>query len=206
MIAMLALVACVEDVSKDKVEAVVEEAPAKEAPAQVAAPAGDAWTVDVSKSKVEALGAKITAEHPIVFHDYEGTINVDGDTVKAVSFTVQMASLEADHPKLTEHLKTPDFFDVPSHPTATFQSTEITPGSQEEGMTHTVKGTFTIRGETKVITFPAKIESSESSVHASTTFALNRKDFGIVYPGRPDDLVQDKVVLTIDFQAAKPQS
>ena len=73
-------------------------------------------------------------------------------------------------------------------------------------MTHTVAGDFTIHGETKRITFPAKIEVNGDDVHASTEFALNRQDFGVTYPGRPDDLVQDKVVLTVDFHASKPAS
>ncbi len=209
MIAMLAFVACVEDVSKDKVELQVEEAPKTEEAARTAppeAPKGEAWAVDLSKSKLEALGAKITAKHPIVFHDYEGTVTVDGDKVSGVSFTVQMASLEADVAKLTSHLKTEDFFHVEKFPTATFTSSEVREGSTVPEMTHTVKGTFTIRGETKLVTFPARITLEGREVHASTEFALDRQDFAITYPGRPDDLVQDKVVLTVDFHAAKPQS
>lgn len=209
MLSFLLLTACVEDVSKDKVEATVEEAPVEE-PAvekpQTPEAAGTAWAVDPAKSKLEALGAKITATHPIVFKDYSGQVTVDGDTVTGVSFTVQMATLEADHPKLTDHLKTEDFFDVASFPTAEFKSAAVKAGSETEGMTHTVSGDFTIRGQTKRITFPVKIEINGDDVHASTEFALNRQDFGVAYPGRPDDLVQDKVVLTVDFHAAKPAS
>jgi hypothetical protein len=35
-------------------------------------------------------------------------------------------------------------------------------------------------------------------------FAINRKDFNIVYPGKPDDLIKDEVLLKLDI-AAKPQ-
>lgn len=211
MLTLLALVACVEDVAKDKVEAVVEEPPAVEEPAPAeaehppaeAAMPGDAWMVNAEQSKIEALGAKITAKHPITFHDYEGKVHVADGKVAGVMFTVQMKTLTSDHEKLTSHLLTPDFFGVEEFPTAEFRSTEITEGSDAEGMTHTIKGSFTIHGQTKLITFPAKIEVGEAEVKASTEFALNRQDFGITYPGKPDDLIQDSVVLTVELVAPK---
>ena len=100
MLTLLLLTACVEDVAKDKVEATVEEPPVEEPAAQKPAtprpraPPGRRY-VEV---QAEALGAKITATHPIVFKDYSGNVTVDGDKVTGVTFTVQMATLEADHP------------------------------------------------------------------------------------------------------------
>jgi hypothetical protein len=32
-------------------------------------------------------------------------------------------------------------------------------------------------------------------------FDINRKDFGIVYPGKPDDLIRDEVVIRLDLKA-----
>ncbi|MEZ4316025.1 MAG: YceI family protein [Myxococcota bacterium] len=192
----LLLTGCIEDVAKDKVEATVTEAKT-EAPKPAA---GTAWKVDPGASTLKALGAKITAEHPIVFHKWEGSATVDGGKLTGIEFVVDMDSLEADHPKLTEHLKNQDFFDVPGHPTSKFTSTGIAAG--DDG-TATVTGNLTIRGTTKEVSFPAKIEVTADQVHASTEFAIDRKDFNVVYPGKPDDLVQDKVVLTIDF-VAKP--
>ena len=52
-------------------------------------------------------------------------------------------------------------------------------------------------------TFPAKLEVAPDSVKASTEFVINRQDFAITYPGRPDDLVQDNVVLTLSFVAPR---
>ncbi len=39
---------------------------------------------------------------------------------------------------------------------------------------------------------------------AETEFALHRQDFGITYPGKKDDLIQDKVVMTVMIVAKKP--
>lgn len=186
------LTGCVEDVSKDKVEATVAEAKKVEQ-----APAGDELKVDASKSMIKALGAKITATHPIDFHDFTGSLALAGDKLSSVSFEVQMASLEADHPKLTGHLKNEDFFDVANHPTATFQSTSI----KQEGGKATIEGNLTIRGNSKSVTFPADVKVTDTTVEAKTEFAIDRKDFAITYPGKPDDLIQDKVVLTVALVA-----
>ncbi|TVQ91681.1 MAG: YceI family protein [Deltaproteobacteria bacterium] len=200
---LLSLAACVEDVGKGRVAADVQEV-TEDAEAEAATPSESAKTLKVDKkgSTIQALGAKITATHPVDFKDFEGEVTLDGDEVTAASFTVTMETLESDHPKLTEHLKNEDFFDVPNHPTSVFKSTEIKKGSNAEGdWTHTVTGNFTIRGNTKRVSFPARIKVEGDKVSADTEFVINRKDFGVVYPGRPDDLVQDNVRMTIKLKA-----
>lgn len=215
MIATLA--ACAADPGEGKPKAKVEDvpaakappaapaapAPAPAAPAAAPTPAGDKFTVDAASSKVEALGAKITAQHPIKFKDFTGHLIVNAGQVAQVSYEVKMATLEADVGKLTEHLLTPDFFDVAKFPTATFTSTEIKAGSTEAGFTHTITGDFQIHGVTKRITFPAKLEVKGDAVSASSEFVVNRKDFGLVYPGKPDDLIKDNVKITVALNAKK---
>ena len=189
------LIGCVEDVSKDKAEATVAEAKKVD----TTAPKGEVLKVDASKSTIKALGAKITATHPVDFHDFSGELAVADGKLTKVEFTVQMATLESDHPKLTEHLKNEDFFDVSGHPTSTFVSTKI----EQDGAKATVEGNLTIRGNTKSVTFPADVKIADGTVEAKTEFAIDRQDFAIVYPGKPDDLIQDKVVLTIELVAHK---
>jgi polyisoprenoid-binding protein YceI len=92
---------------------------------------------------------------------------------------------------------------VATYPTATFTSTAITAGG-EKGATHTVTGTLDLHGVKKSITFPATISVSPEAVTVKAEFALNRKDFNIVYPGKPDDLIRDEVVLKLDV-TAKPK-
>lgn len=204
------LAACTEDVSKGKAVATVTDAPAAtDAPATPAAtdaPAADkkTLTVDVARSKLGALGAKVTATHPIDFPTYTATVDVAGGQVVGLSYEADMASLVSDDADLTGHLKNEDFFDVPNHPKSTFKATSITAGAtgeNAEGMTHTVTGDLTIRGTTKRVSFPAKIEIKADVVEASTEFAIDRKDFNIVYAGRADNLIQDKVVLKVQFVA-----
>ncbi len=195
---------CQADVGEGKVKAELTEVPQA-----AAAPSGEVevlteFKVDISQSKLSALGAKITATHPIEWHDYQAAVGMAGEEVRAISYTAQMASLTTDHPKLQKHLLNEDFFEVEKFPTSTFVSSAITAGSEVEGMTHTVSGDMTIRGKSKRITFPAKFEVAVDSVKANTEFVINRQDFDIAYPGKPDDLIQDNVVLTLSFVAPRP--
>ena len=113
-----------------------------------------------------------------------------------------MASVQADAARLTNHLKSPDFFDVERFPTATFRSTSIAAGAEGEA-THRVTGTLHLHGQSRQITFPATIELSEQQVRARARFAIQRQQFGIVYPGRPDDLIRDDVVIHFDVRAPR---
>lgn len=208
----LFLVACAPDLSKDRPVAEtkpVEQPAPVEAPApaaaELAAPALTApkvLAVDAGKSKLGALGAKITATHPVDFHKFAGQVGIDGENVTGVSFAADIATLESDHPKLTAHLKGEDFLWAEKYPQATFVSKSVTAGGSD-GHTHTVTGELTIRGKTASVTFPATINVTPAEVTAKTEFVINRKDFDVVYPGKPDDLVQDNVVLKVDFTAPR---
>ncbi len=101
-------------------------------------------------SKIEFIGSKVTGSHNGSFPKFSGQIDYAGAPEKSrVSITMDTNSLTTDDPKLTEHLKTPDFFDVAKFPQATFVSTEIKPGG-DKGATHTITGNLTMHGVTKV--------------------------------------------------------
>ncbi len=206
------LAACAADVGDGKAKATVSEVP--NAPTPPSAPATDGFVVpaltaaklldvDVAQSKLGALGAKITAQHPIVFHEFAGKVGLEGDTVTGVAFSAKIASLEADQERLTGHLKKPDFLDAVAYPYATFGSTEIKQQIAKDGTTDTVTGDLTIHGVTKRVTFPATILVDATKVFASAEFVINRQDFGVTYPGKPDDLVQDNVVIQVSFVAPR---
>ncbi len=183
---------CSNDVAQGRAVAVLVPDAQASQPA-----AGDALTVDAGKSKVQALGAKITGTHDVFFPSFAGELKLDGTTPTSIEVTVNMGALKSDHDSLTGHLKSPDFFDVASFPTATFTSTAIAAGA--EGGTHTVTGDLAIRGVTQRVSFPATITVSEGAMEATSEFVIDRQDFGIAYPGKPDDLIEDEVALTIDL-------
>jgi len=194
--------ACNNDPAKGKTQATVTSAaePVTLAPAAGAV----SYTFSNDGSTVEFVGAKVSAKHEGSFKTFRGTINVVGGdpTKSSVNAEIDIASLSIEPAKLAGHLKTADFFDAEKFPKAKFTSTAIKPGG-ENGATHTVSGNLELHGVTKGITFPAKIKIDGDQVSVDAEFAINRKDFSIVYPGMPDDLIKDDVLIKLALHAKK---
>jgi polyisoprenoid-binding protein YceI len=197
--ALLLLSACANPAA-DKPKAVVGEATNTSSASPVA---GEKYLITSENSKIEFIGAKVTGHHNGSFKKISGTIDYAGQIEKSrVSITIDSSSLETDTPDLTKHLKTADFFDVAKYPEAKFESTEIKPGG-EKGASHTVTGNLTLHGVTKSVTFPATITVNPGVITVESSFAINRKDFAINYPGKTDDLIRDDVALTLHVKATK---
>ncbi len=201
---LLALLVACADPSKDKTAAVVHDAPPPAPPAAAPAPSVPGARVPLT-GEISFVGAKVTNSHPGKFAGWTGSAELDGPNLKGVEIEVDVASLATDAPKLDEHLRSPDFFDVGAWPKASFRSTSIVAGAPPEnkleGATHTVSGDLTLRDVTKAISVPAIVTAGPNGLSARTEFFINRKDFGIVYPGKPDDLIKDEVAIALSFTA-----
>ncbi len=208
-----------EGKAKAAVEDVAENATDKAPTGDKAAPAGDAAATksaaDLASaedkqalaagktfgpdtgSSVGFVGSKVTGSHEGKFEKFSGKLALkDGKLPQAVSVDIDMGSVTTDADKLTKHLQTGDFFQVAQYPTATFYSTSIEEGG-DAGVTHVINGHLTMRGVTKKVSFPAKATFSDKQIEVSSEFSINRKDWGIVYPGKPDDLIRDQVLLKL---------
>jgi len=203
----LLLLAC-PDPTKDKAPAVVTEAVAPPAPAPAlpaaAAPTDAPWRAATGTVGFQA--AKVTKTHDGTFGDATLSAQFTAGALSAIKAEVKVASLKTDAAKLDAHLQSPDFFDVAAMPLATFQSTAIRAGapagSPLVGATHTLEGDLSIHGVTKHITVPAVITTVPGGVQASTEFSIQRQDFGISYPGKPDDLIADGVLIRVTMSAS----
>ncbi|MDB4991165.1 MAG: Rhodanese-like domain protein [Myxococcaceae bacterium] len=155
-------------------------------------------------SKIEFVGAKVTRQHEGAFHVFSGAIElVEGSIARSVIVAdIATASLTTDDPKLTEHLKSADLLDVVKYPKASFRSTSIASGGGA-GATHTVTGRLELHGVARSISFPAKVKLTADHIEADAEFALDRRDFGVVYPGMPDDLIKDLVLLKLRIRGMK---
>jgi len=197
--------ACNNDPAKGKTHATVTSATQPVTTAPAAGAVSYAFSND--GSSIDFVGAKVTAKHDGSFKTFHGTINVvDGDATKSnVNAEIDIASLSIEPDKLAGHLKTPDFFDAAKFPNATFTSTGISAlkAGDEHGATHTVSGNLQLHGVTKGISFPAKIKIEADRVSVDAEFAINRKDFGIVYAGKADDLIKDDVLIKLALHAKK---
>jgi len=173
-----------------------------------AKPAGaETLVISPENSKVEFVAAKVTRSHNGSFKQFNGTIDLLGNSAEQsrVTIDIDAGSVVTDEDQLTGHLKTPDFFDVAKFPKATFVSTKIEP-STTGGATHNVTGNFDLHGVKKSITFPATLQVAPDSVSVNAEFAINRKDFGIVFAGKADDLIRDGVVIKLTIKAPRTKN
>jgi polyisoprenoid-binding protein YceI len=195
---MLLIVACA-DPSADKSKAVTSQA----ANVSSSTPKGESFVISPENSKIEFVGSKVTGSHNGSFKKFSGSISFAGKPeTSQVNINIDMSSVETEEAQLTAHLKTPDFFDAAKYPQSTFVSTEIKPGG-EKGASHTVTGNLQMHGVTKSISFPATIVSGPDAISVNSTFAINRRDFGINYAGQANNLIRDNVVLTLTVRAPK---
>jgi polyisoprenoid-binding protein YceI len=165
---------------------------------------GESIPVTPEGSRIAFTGSKATGSEGGRFEKFSGAIHLVGESPEQsrVEVEIETASVVTDSEGLAEHLKTEDFFDAARHPKATFASTGIRAGG-ERGATHTVTGDLELRGVRKSVTFPASIGVARDAVTVRAEFAINRKDFGITYAGRADDLIRDEVVLRLSLRAAR---
>jgi polyisoprenoid-binding protein YceI len=184
-----------------KVDDKKAEAKADEKAADTATPpaAAKTFALAVEGSSVGFIGAKLSDDHKGGFAKFEGSATVDGGKLTAMSVTIDMDSMTSDADDLTGHLKSPDFFNVPEHPKASFTLLSATEKPGEGGATHELAGNLELKGVAKQVTFPATVEVSDAGVHGKAEFSINRKDWGIDYPGKPDDLIKDEVALILDL-------
>ncbi len=195
---LLALVGCA-DPTTDKPKAVVNEpTPEPERPAEAIK------FVLAEGSSVGFVGSKVTGSHDGGFQSFEGQIAVvDGDPLKSsVEVTIDATTLWSDNERLTGHLRSADFFDVENHPTASFTSTAIT----ADGEGFLMVGNLTLHGITKSVSFPASVSVADDEVTATAEFAIKRFEFDLVYPGKPDDLIRDDVLIKLNLVAVPAEA
>lgn len=143
-------------------------------------------------TKVEFTGTKPEGKHDGGFKKLDGTATLTGSdpATAKIEVTIDTNSLWSDDPKLTGHLKAPDFFDVKTNPTAKFSSSKV----EKEGDKYKVTGDLTLNGKKKEISFPAKIAVESGALKLDSEFKINRTDFGMTYgKGKIHDDVTIKV-------------
>lgn len=191
--------------------------------------AGENYKVDLSSSKIEWVGTKVTGYHTGTIKIKSGDLTVSGNEITGGRFIMDMTTIQAIGPenvpaeasaKLTSHLQSPDFFDAKTYPEASFVITGVKPFSgtvddkddinhdklneyKVTNPTHMVSGNLTIKGIEKNIEFPAAVNMKGNSVEAKAKFNIDRKQWKIEYAGKPDDLIRDEIHLGILLVANK---
>ena len=196
-LAMSAVLLSCENPADQTTDATVTEASAEENQANDHhSHEAPAWTLKEG-STLKFVGSKVTGSHEGGFNQVDAHLHVDDDEgVMGGSVVIDMKSIWSDNDKLTEHLKSDDFFAVEKHSTSTFSLTRI---KHKGGSDYELSGDLDMHGVTKNITFPATGTREGNEIKVDSEFDINRKDWGIVYEGKKDDLIRDEVVLKMDL-------
>lgn len=206
-----------------------DEAKTSEAKAVTDSATGEVLKVDTTSSKIEWVATKVSGYHSGTVNVKNGELQVKDGNLTGGSFALNMNSIVVSGPKgsdpsgnakLLGHLKSPDFFEVDKNPEATFVITGVQPFTgtindsidprQEDiskykvsNPTHTVSGNLTIKGVAKNIEFPARITVTGNSADAVAKFNIDRTQWNIIYPGKPDDLIRNDIHLGIALKAKR---
>ena len=115
-----------------------------------------------------------------------GTIVIDRDKgTGTVEVNIDPASIDTGNPKLDEHVKSPEMFDVAKYPTATFKGTLA---GFKDGAPTKVEGEFTLHGVTRPLTLTVKSFKcmtypfdKKEHCGADLSGVINRADYGVNY-------------------------
>lgn len=153
--------------------------------AGVELPTPGTWAIDPGHADVAFIGrhfmlTKVRGR----FTGVSGAVTVaDDPNDSSVEVTIDMASVSSGDQTRDDHLRSPDFFDVGAHPTATYRSRAI----DWSGSVGTVTGDLTIKGVSRPVTLSVEYvghaldpwgnERAVFSAHAT----INREDWGLTW-------------------------
>jgi len=210
-IATLSFAAC-SDQPKGDEATIVEE--------QVAGPAvGDTYAVDTVASVVKFTGYGVGKSHPGKFHISSGTVAVAANSITGGEFVIDIHSMDMEEEgamidgKLRPHLLSGDFFDADNFRTAKFELTRVEPYASDgkdtsivEGANFSVSGNLTLKGTTKNVTFPAKIDMDGNMLKAKANFNIDRREWQMAYGNDKtlgDKFISESVNIKLDIEAKK---
>lgn len=170
------------------------------------------WTVDSSHS-----AANFSVRHMMVttvrgqLGPIAGTIEYDGKDVRSVKADVRIDvnGMSTQNAKRDGHLRSDDFFDAANHPSITFKSKRVEPGSAGA---FKLIGDLMIRGTTKEVVLsvegptPPVKGMGGFRVGATATTKINRLEYGLKWNSMVEagPVVSDEVSITIDLELTRP--
>jgi polyisoprenoid-binding protein YceI len=170
------------------------------------------FKVDSKASSLKWHGEKVLGEHWGYVTIDNGWVKKDGENYTG-EFWIDMTTItdediqdKATREKFVGHLKSDDFFNVDDYKMSSFKITKIEKKDYKD-FNYVVVGDLTIKGITKQISFPAKIEFKDNKMHAKANFDINRTWWDIKYgsgnffEGLGDKMIYDNVDFELDLVA-----
>jgi polyisoprenoid-binding protein YceI len=174
------------------------------------------YQVDADRSQFNWQARKVTGEHSGTVNIASGFVHYNKGMLVGGQFEMDMRTIantdiqsEGTRNRLENHLRSEDFFSVEKYPKATFKVKVWAPipNAKEGASNYYVKGDLTIKGITKEITFPARVELDEQTFEARAEFDIDRTEFDIRYrsgkyfPDIGDKMIDDLFKVQIELLA-----
>ena len=145
------------------------------------------------------------------FTKFDATLETDGDDFSKAkaTFSADVDSINTKNEQRDGHLKSPDFFDAPSHPQLTFESEKLEKKDEEN---YILTGTLTLKGATQPVTLSVvnsgviKDPYGYNRTGFEITGKINRKDFGLTWNAALETggvLVSEEVKISAEVQFVK---
>jgi len=169
-------------------------------------------TVDKSESTVTWKASKVTGEHFGKVNISNADLDYQNGKIQGGSFFMDMTTITveditdaASNKRLTDHLKSDDFFSVEKFKTS---SLVITDAKTNNGKDYQITGDLTIKGIKNQVSFPASVEVNDNKVTAIAKITFDRTQFDIKYrsgnyfENLADRLIYDDVNLEVKLVAS----
>lgn len=181
------------------------------APQQQMAPLGpNQWAVDGAHT-----AAHFSVKHMMVstvrgtLGKVSGTIDYDGKSAESIKadISIDINGVDTGVEGRDKDLRSANFFDVATYPTATFKSKKVEAAGAGK---FKLVGDLTMHGVTKEIALDVegpspilKTPNGAQRVGASATTTINRRDFGLQYNRMVEaaPVVGDEIQVQIDIEA-----
>lgn len=170
-------------------------------------------TVNTAESTIIWTAKKVTGQHHGKVPITAATLDYKNSRILGGTFEMDMTSLTVEditdpdmNKKLSDHLKSDDFFSVEKHNKSTFK---ITDAKTSNGKDYDITGDLTIKGITKPVTFPATVAVNDGKITATGKLTFDRTHYdikfrsGSYFENLADKMIYDDVELDVKLVASE---
>jgi polyisoprenoid-binding protein YceI len=142
------------------------------------------------------------------FGEFAGTIVLDQGAIKKADATMQVKSIDTGVKQRDDHLRSADFFDATKYPVITFTTKSV----EKKDDQFVLIADFTIRGVTKVVRLPVKLngpikdQDGKTRIGLEGKLTINRKGYGMNFDAVLETgvaLVGEEVSIEVNIEAVQ---
>lgn len=167
----------------------------------------DLFKVDTEKSTINWSAKKVGGGHTGTVKINEGSLVYSGKSLKGGSFLMDMSSITSDNARVTNHLKSDDFFSSAKHPSSKFEIVKVSSAGKDKV---SISGNLSIKGITHPLTFQATVKQQKDVVTAvANAVRIDRTKYDIRFRSKTffgdigDKAIDDEFELNINLTARK---